>query len=173
MFDRRWKVDDLLLLKPRPRFGVLYWAVTLVFRRRRSVALISRDACSPLGNSWRSNSGSNTRLDPIAPVCMMRRPKADNDTITCKKRYNTNEIMMIRHGPDISSTIKSKSHSKKRYSAARTKREGRLVTYCPILDRKRQCELLSEIAEIIPQAVKVVRSPRTAMMAPSKRVQPI
>ena len=130
-----------------------YCSVTLVRLRDRFVAFIKSDACNPLGSNWRSNSGSRMRLLLIAPVCAIKRPNAESEITTWKKRKSATASKMRTKGSEMMTINSSINQIKNRYNDATTNLDGRAVTYCPMLDRNIVLALVSDTAEIIDQAV--------------------
>mmetsp|Transcript_18531 Transcript_18531/g.21330 ORF Transcript_18531/g.21330 Transcript_18531/m.21330 type:complete len:152 (-) Transcript_18531:232-687(-) len=81
--------------------------------------------------------------------------------------------MVHDNGLETRSKVNIMLHNKNRYSDQTTSRDGRLMTYCPILERNRQCELQSLIEDTIPHNVNVTTIPIIVTYTSSNIINPI
>jgi hypothetical protein len=78
----------------------------LVLLAKFAWALLSRLACRVCGSKNSSYSGVKMRALPMAPVCIMTRPKAENVDTICTKRQTVPVSNRIDQPPTGSSKKK-------------------------------------------------------------------
>jgi hypothetical protein len=76
-----------------------YCRIMEAFFAKLSFALVSKFEWSVRGSRLSSSSGAKIRALPIAPECIMTRPKAEKVDTICMNKNNADSDSAIDHGP--------------------------------------------------------------------------